>query len=64
MSTIQQVLRNRKPEAVKAQISRLRAEIKKGLEVDGKDLIQTVGVREEQKYIWNPEVECHILEKV
>ena len=55
---------NRSPEAVKAQISRLRGELKKELEVEGKDLIKTVGVREEQKYIWNPNIECHIVEKI
>ncbi|WP_071394224.1 tetratricopeptide repeat protein [Bacillus tuaregi] len=57
-------IRSRSPEAVKAQISRLRSEIKRGLEVDGKELIQTVGVRDEQKYMWNPALECHLLEKV
>jgi tetratricopeptide (TPR) repeat protein len=49
--------------SIKTDISRLRAEIKKGLEVKGDYLIQTVGRRGEQKYIWNPEIEVYIFEK-
>jgi len=54
--------RNRDPKSIKTDISRLRTEMKKGLEVDAHTLIQTIGDKGNQKYRWNPEVERHIIE--
>lgn len=48
--------------SVKTDISRLRSVIKKGLAVDGKTLIQTVGEKDEQRYRWNPEIPKHLIE--
>jgi tetratricopeptide (TPR) repeat protein len=52
----------RKPEAIKTDISRLRAAIKNELGVDGKQLIQTINEEGKNKYIWNPKIETHIIE--
>lgn len=55
-------LGSRNPKAIKTDISRLRTDMKRGLEVDGHNLIQTIGKKGSQKYIWNPEFERHIIE--
>ncbi|MEC5425892.1 hypothetical protein QGM71_20775 [Virgibacillus sp. C22-A2] len=54
--------RSRQPGAVKTEIARLRSIIKGGLGVNGKCLIQTVGERGNQKYMWNPHIEHRMLD--
>ncbi|MED4018538.1 tetratricopeptide repeat protein [Sutcliffiella cohnii] len=52
---------SRRPESVKTDISRLRLLLKEQLDVK-ETLIQTIGDRGNQRYIWNPEMEKHVLE--
>jgi tetratricopeptide (TPR) repeat protein len=48
--------------SIKTDISRLRSRIKKELRIDGEFLIQLIGDRPNQKYIWNPKLEKHLIE--
>lgn len=54
---------DKKANAVKTYIHRLRATLQKGLGVNGKELIQVVGERPDKKYMWNRKVEKHLIEE-
>jgi tetratricopeptide (TPR) repeat protein len=53
---------DKKAQSVKTNIFRLRTVFNKELGVNGKELIQVVGDRPDQKYIWNPAFEKHLIE--
>jgi tetratricopeptide (TPR) repeat protein len=48
--------------SIKTDISRIRSRIKKELGIDGGLLIQLIGDRPNQKYIWNPKIEKYLIE--
>lgn len=53
---------NKNEKSVKTDISRLRTLIKKGLGIDGNELIQVTGENPNKKYIWNPAIDKHLIE--
>ncbi len=55
-------IQKKSPDSIKTDIRRLRLSLKKGIEVEETALIQTIGERGNQRYIWNPNLEKHLLE--
>lgn len=52
-------IRPKNAESIKTDIRRLRLAIKKGIDIEEHDLIQTVGERRNQRYILNPKIEAY-----